>query len=341
MEKGMRRVVTNRSRAIYLNKHQCAQSTLKINKIFEEERKMKRVRLTICLAVVCVMAAVNFASADTIRGISMDFVNIGNAGNAGDTRTEIDRSGNPLANPYGCGAVSYNYRIGKYEVTNAQWNAFTTAVGDPTGNAYWTGAQQPTNMVSWYEAAQFCNYLTSGNKYSGAYQFDISGNFQGIDRASSISTYGTTYVIPTQDEWYKAAYFIPNGNGYSLYANGLNTIPIADYGWNYYGGTYNIPWNVGTGLPEQNGTYDMMGNVHEWNETLLYGSYRGIRGGAYNTILNLDGALGSSDWSLGNPYDEGSGSYAIGFRVASVPEPCSLVLLSIGGLLLRRKRRKP
>ena len=31
------------------------------------------------------------------------------------------------------GAVGYNYRIGKYEVTNAQWNAFTAAVGAPTG----------------------------------------------------------------------------------------------------------------------------------------------------------------------------------------------------------------
>ena len=66
----------------------------------------------------------NFSSADTIRGINLDFVTIGNAGNAGDTRAE--------ANPNGCGAVGYNYRVGKYEVTNSQWNAFTAAAGVPT-----------------------------------------------------------------------------------------------------------------------------------------------------------------------------------------------------------------
>jgi hypothetical protein len=89
-------------------------------------RKTKRVRRAICLVVVCVIAVDNFASADTIRGISMDFVTIGNADNPIDTR--------PEANPYGCGSVGYNYRIGKYEVTNAQWNAFTAAAGAPTGN---------------------------------------------------------------------------------------------------------------------------------------------------------------------------------------------------------------
>ena len=79
--------------------------------------------ITICLVAGIMLAAVNFASADTIRGIDIDFVTIGNAGNAADT------GGTP-----GCGAVSYNYRIGKYEVTNAQWNAFTAAAGAPTGN---------------------------------------------------------------------------------------------------------------------------------------------------------------------------------------------------------------
>jgi hypothetical protein len=85
---------------------------------------MKKVK--VLAVIVCMMAAVNFASADTIRGINIDFVTIGNANNAGNTRAE--------ANPYGCGAVSSNYRIGKYEVTNAQWNTFTAAAGAPTGN---------------------------------------------------------------------------------------------------------------------------------------------------------------------------------------------------------------
>jgi formylglycine-generating enzyme required for sulfatase activity len=281
---------------------------------------------------VCVMAVVNFASADTIRGIGMDFVTIGNANNSGDTSGAGD--------PYGCGAVSYVYRIGKYEVTNAQWNAFTAAAGVPTGNpseayntgAHWTGTQQPTNNISWYESAQFCNYLTSGNKYSGAYQFDQSGNFLGIDRVSSISTYGTTYVIPTEDEWYKAAYYKPNGSGYSLYANGTNTAPSTSQACY----SYSSPWDVGIGTQEQNGTFDMMGNVWELNETLFYGSNRGLRGGSYDLIPYDVGILSASYRGASYPYSEYS-SY-VGFRVASVPEPATLLLVGLGGLFLRRKR---
>jgi hypothetical protein len=297
--------------------------------IFEEEKKMKTKVLAV---IVCMMAAVNFASADNIRGININFVTIGNPGNAADTFGR-----------YGCGAVSYGYRIGRYEVTNAQWNTFTAAAGAPMGNpseaydqdAYFTGAQQPTSCISWYEAAQFCNYLTSGDKSLGAYQLGdgtIMDDCITVDRAAAISSYGTVYVIPTIDEWYKAAYYKPDGSGYSGYANGQYTIPAADSGWNYYGGAYIDPWNVGTGTIEQNGTFDMMGNVFEWNEDFAYGTVRGLGGGHY---LDSDFVLSSGCISGQYPfYDDKS----VGFRVASVPEPCSLVLLSIGGLVLRRKK---
>ena len=280
---------------------------------------------------VCMMAAVNFASADTIQGINIDFVTIGNPGNAADT------GGTP-----GCGAVSYNYRIGKYEVTNAQWNTFTAAAGAPTGNpsyayddsAQWTGAQQPTNRVGWYEAAQFCNYLTSGDKSKGAYQFSGNnanpGSFQGINRTAAISSYGIAYVIPTENEWYKAAYFKPNGSGYLPYANGTGTAPIAGVQSNY---DYAIgaPWDITNGTQEQNGTFDMMGNVWEWNETVV-GPNRSYRGGSY---AYYDYGLSSSCRYDDDPYDE-SGN--MGFRVASVPEPATILLLSLGGLALIKKR---
>ena len=268
----------------------------------------------------------SYVSAATVQGIDLDFVTIGNAGNDADST--------------GYGAVDYEYQIGKYEITNGQWDQFVSLAGAPTGNpsyaydasAYFTGTNVPTNAVSWYEAAQFCNYLTSGDKYSGAYGFDASGNFTGVDRASAISAYGTAYVIPTENEWYKAAYYKPDGSGYSLYANGQNTIPAADNGWNYYGGAYSSPWNVGTGTEEQNGTYDMMGNVWEWNETEIYGSDRGIRGGSYDIVGYL-----SSSYRGGNaPFSEFS---ELGFRVASVPEPCTLALVSMGGLVLARRKR--
>jgi len=286
---------------------------------------------------LCVLFLSSIASAELVQGIAIDFVTIGNPGNPGDTRDE--------ANPTGCGSVAYEYRIGKYEVTNAQWYDFVSAAGEPTGNpssaygrsAYWTGDNIPTNCVSWYEAAQFCNYLTSGDKSQGAYQFSGDntnpGNFEGIDRDSALSTYGIVYVIPTEDEWYKAAYY--TGSGYSTYANGTDTAPIAGVDTNYdqdYPG--DGPWDVGVGngTQEQNGTYDMMGNVWEWNETLI-GSARGLRGGS---CLVKGFSLISSRRSYLLPDTEGD---LFGFRVASVPEPCSLVFLSLGGLTLMRRRR--
>ncbi len=321
-------------RAIYVDKQPCAQTAPNYYEFFEEERKVK---IKYVLAMVCVTAAVNFASAETIRGINIDFVNIGHAGNAVDT--QVSKWGTT-----GYGSVGYNYRIGKYEVTNAQWNDFAAVAGAPTGSdggydpsVYWTGAQQPSNAISWYEAAQFCNYLTSGNKSKGVYLFSGNntnpGTFQGINRAAAISAYGTAYVIPTEDEWYKAAYYKPDGSGYSLYANGTNTAPVAGVNSNY-NWAVNSPWNAGSGTQELNGTYDMMGNVWEWNEMLYLGSYRGIRGGAYYSSSS-EGNLVSSYWSSIQPSYTNDG---VGFRVASIPEPATLLLFGLGTVVMRKRR---
>jgi formylglycine-generating enzyme required for sulfatase activity len=298
------------------------------------------------VAVVCVMAAANAALSEVVRGIALDFVTIGRAGNAGDTRADGP------ANPFGCGAVGYDYRIGKYEVANTQWDAFTAAAGAPTGSdggyaagSYYSDAQHPANNVSWYEAAQFCNYLTSGNKSLGVYQFSGSnanpGHFLGIDRTQAQTAYGVIYFLPTEDEWYKAAYYKPDGSGYSLYANGTDIAPIAGVQANFL---YNpgMPWHVGTGLQEQNGTFDMMGNVLEWNETICgYGGYEntpfyGLRGGSCYD-WNWEDGLKSSDRGW-NSQDTEYG--ILGFRVASIPEPATLLWLGLGVVIVRSRMPK-
>ena len=273
----------------------------------------------ILLSLVVLLAVTNVASAIVVQGIDMDFVPIGNAGNGTDPVT---------GDLYG--AVAYDYSIGKYEVTNAQWNAFVSALGAPTGNpsdgyddsAYWTAQNVPANNVSWYEVAQFCNYLTSGDKSLGAYLFSGNntnpGDFLGIDRNWAVSAYGIAYVIPTEDEWYKAAYY--TGSGYSKFANGFDTMTAPGNGWNYGSYPGGFPWDVGTGTMEQNGTFDMMGNIFEWTEIPSGGSYSSVGGGAYNVgpvnffpLPTL--GLGAGQWlntKLYHEYDN------VGFRVASV-----------------------
>jgi len=85
----------------------------------------------------------------------------------------------------------------------------------------------------------------------------------------------------------------------------------------------------------------MMGNVHEWMESpYTSGDYgfedshsRAWRGGSY---LQDDAWLPSSYRHFATPDLE---STTGGFRVASVPEPCSLGLLALGGLAILKRRR--
>jgi len=79
----------------------------------------------------------------------------------------------------------------------------------------------------------------------------------------------------------------------------------------------------------------MGGNVEQWNDAVINGSSRGMRGGSWNAI-DVKGLSSSAR----NHYDPSNGYYYIGFRVASVPEPTSVVLaIFAGGVLLVRRKR--
>ncbi len=200
---------------------------------------------------------------------------------------------------------------------------------------------RPVNYVGWYDSLRFANWLHNGqgagDTEDGAY--DMSGS-------SVVRKAGAQVWLPSEDEWYKAAYHKNDGvtGNYFLYPTSSDSAPSnvlvgpGDPGNNAtFNNTIGSPYHrTEVGAHENSvspyDTFDMGGNVWEWNETPL-GSFRGRRGSSYSSG---DSTLSSSYRGYSLPYYE-QGS--IGFRVASVPEPCSLVLLSLGGLMLRRRRR--
>ncbi len=230
------------------------------------------------------------------------YVTIGDAGNDADTT--------------GYGAVSYTYKISDVEISSAEF--YKSGAG--SGNEGKDDDNTPAHHVTLYEAMKYCNWLTSGNVNDGAYVFN-DGTYQSTDRASALSTYGTLYALPTEDEWYKAAYYDASGSGgYSVYADGTDTLP-GNMDWNY---SASSTWDVGSSMQEQNGTYDMMGNVYEWME-----DSSGVRrGGSYDK----DGDTLAS--SSRDDYSQTGESYGLGLRtVQIVPEPTTGSLVTLVGLL--------
>jgi formylglycine-generating enzyme required for sulfatase activity len=218
---------------------------------------------------------------------------------------------------------------------------------------------KPVNYVSWYDAARFANWLHngqgSGSTETGAYT--LTGNSGIITKNVGASVY-----LPTEDEWYKAAYYDPTpgaggGDNYWLHATQSDTDPTiasanstgdirnpganvanyasgADWGTPVQNGNVTTVGSAGALAESYFGTADQGGNLHEWNDAVIDGSSRGLRGASWFGNATTMSASARRDNA---PTLEGD---AAGFRVASVPEPTSLLLSMLAGgiMLIRRKR---
>jgi formylglycine-generating enzyme required for sulfatase activity len=207
-------------------------------------RLLSRHTLALALAIGTVVPA---------QAVTIDWASVGNPGNASDPA-----SGNAW------GAVSYEYRIAKYEVTIGQYVEFLNAVAAtdtyslynpnmatnpnsagiarsgtdgnfnyaPINNAG-NSANRPVTYVSWFDAARFANWLENGQPTgaqgpgtteTGAYT--LAGATIGPVPGKNP---GATHYIPTLNEWYKAAYYSPVLNsgtgGYYAFATQSNSAP--------------------------------------------------------------------------------------------------------------------
>jgi formylglycine-generating enzyme len=349
---------------------------------------------------VWLAALAGLLAAPARAGITYDMVTVGNAGNAFDTRV--------TQGTYGYGAVAYDYQIGTYDVTIGQYTAFLNAVaatdtyglynpdmvtdlniagisrdGDSGSYSYRVlgSANRPITYVSWFDSARFANWMANGQPTglqtsttteNGAYNVNgaISGNAVAKNATNPNTSAAPTFYVPTENEWYKSAYYSPALNGgsavYYTYATQSDTAPgnvvgrLANQA-NYitYDGLYSVTQSsdydsnqnyltdVGafTNSGSFYGTFDQSGNVWQWNDLDgAPGSDRGFRGGNWGNDAVV---VSSSSRAYGPPSLEAGG---IGFRLASpvsgsaVPEigPNGLSAalgLIVGGLGLLERRR--
>jgi formylglycine-generating enzyme required for sulfatase activity len=256
--------------------------------------------------------------------------------------------------------------------TNSLWNSnMTPGAALPTSGITRTGSSGsyayaatnpnfPVTSVTFWDACRFANWLqngqptgsqNAGTTENGTYDLTNPAN---ITNNTATRNAGAAWAVTSENEWYKAAYYDPSlsggSGGYWLYPTRSNTAPGNSLALaattpneaNYYISGYTDPVNYLTAVgafaasPSAYGTYDQGGDVLQWNESIIIGSDRGLRGGAFND--DADVYLQSRSRYLSYP---ASVSNKIGFRVSQVPEPASLGILAFGVAALLARLRQP
>jgi hypothetical protein len=163
--------------------------------------------------------------------------------------------------PGGRGAVSYEYRIARSEVSTAQWLEFANVAAKQDLNlffqvwpSFWgaardgsysgpgrryslispSAAESPVTGISWRAAAMYCNWLNNGKQQDvasftyGAYDTATFGITSTGFSDQPAHSPGARFWIPSVDEWIKAVHFDPNRSGpgqggYWSFPNGTDT----------------------------------------------------------------------------------------------------------------------
>ncbi len=294
----------------------------------------------------------------------IEFVTIGDPGNR-PTLIE-EQVYNPI---WSIGAVPYEFRIARTEVTVGQWLEFVLAYDqffDPPRISFgfhghgilWSFAGQgwyttlplefPTTL-SWEYAARYCNWLHNGKAMTsdafetGAYDTStFTYNPDGTSNYQEAHSPGAKFWIPTNDEWTKAVYWDPAKNkgegGYWYYPGASDQLLISGppgIGQTNAGDAGDFT-PVGSYPSTQSpwGLLDASGGVVEWNESIWVPSLRTryVRGSyAQNdTYLLYDG--------LDFPRSNAAGP--IGLRLAApVPAPHFFALVFASAFVTMMRER--
>jgi len=312
---------------------------------------------------------VDFMLTPTARAVIIETVPVGNLGNQSEW---AGGSYGGFGTDAQVGAVDYAYHIGKYEVTAAQYTEFLNAVADVKDTYYLYDSRMaggegckivqsvteggysysvaagyanlPVNYVSWSDAARFANWMHNGQP-SGAQDdstteqgaYSLGGDEDASPLTGVTRSADALWFLPNEDEWYKAAYHKNNGDTAAYFdyptssddqPRSNDADPLQENNANYGGSAISLT-DVGLfkNSPSPYGTFDQGGNVMEWTET-VFDSKVMHRGGnsAEGAIHMLAASRPGADW---NPAFS-----SLGFRLATVPEPGSAMLLLLGAAAL-------
>ena len=215
------------------------------------------------------------------------------------------------------GAVDYIFEIARDRVSNTHYCNFLNDVAqkeDPHGlynpemrikrarpetdkdTLFYTphpGAEDlAVTFVSWFDAARYCNWLHGGKTESGAYTLSESGTVVHRNREARA-------FLPTEDEWYKAAYYDPRKKNYASFRRDLGGIASVIESRLPGAGRKRSPYGMNRIDP----------HLWDWTETPAGTLFQGIRSHAWFQGNNRQTAgrfYSNSLIELGN----------LGFRVA-------------------------
>jgi formylglycine-generating enzyme len=290
------------------------------------------------------LSALILATASLAQAVTIDLVPVGNPGNTQDIQpngifgrvttsyqigeTEVTNAqyvdflnAKAATDPYelyNTGMTQFEGGIIRATTANGYTYSIKPAVaGAGPGGTDYTYADKPVVYVSWYDAIRFANWMNngqgSGDTETGAYT--LTGGTAIPSNASTITrNSNATWFLPSENEWYKAAYYNPTTATYNDYPNSSNLAPDNSPPTTSIGNSANFlsGSTTTTGDPaypytgagaytltqSPYGTFDQGGNVAEWNEALVSSSpvvTRGRRGGAWDLdVTNLNAATRGS-----------------------------------------------